>query len=86
MTVQILLRQPIHWRAELGGGAQFVHFEPQATAGDLRPRDSGWDPRPFLLVGTGPAWRIRDVRVRATARVDIQLSRTRYEVMDYGLR
>ena len=84
VTAQIQLRRPIRWRAELGGGAQFVHFEPQAMDDNLTPRDPGWDTRPFLLVGRGLAWRMRDLWVRAIARVDVQLSRTRYEVMDQG--
>jgi hypothetical protein len=84
MAVQAELQEPFCWRAELGAGAQFVHVEPRALTDDVVARDATWDARPFLLVGTGPAWRTRGIWVRVTARMDVQLGRTRYDVMADG--
>jgi hypothetical protein len=80
ITAQVQPDGVFGWRLELGGGIQFVHFTPRAMVSDVVAREARWDTRPFLLVGTGPAWHTRSMWVRVTARLDWQLSRTRYEI------
>jgi len=75
---------PTRWRGEFGLGTQLVHFEPSARSDEILVRAAGWDARPFLLLGAGPAWCTAGVCLRLMARIDLQLSRTRYAVLEYG--
>jgi hypothetical protein len=84
LSGQLQLTGPIGWRAELGGGAELVGYEPRMVSSEVMPRDAGSDTRPFLLVGMGPALRSHELWVRMNARLDIELGRTRYEIMTQG--
>jgi len=68
------------WRAEAGAGAQLLRIEPHARTEDVRARQAVHDERPFAFVAVGPAWRAHGGWIRLMARLDVQLTRTRYDV------
>ncbi len=71
---------PLCWRAEVGAGAQLLRIEPHARTDDVRARSAAHDERPFVLVAVGPAWEAHGGWIRLMARLDLQLTRTRYDV------
>jgi len=71
---------PLGWRAEVGAGVQLLRVEPRARTDDVQAREAVHDERPFVLVAVGPTWRANGGWVRLTARLDVQLTRTRYDV------
>jgi hypothetical protein len=84
VSSRLKLGAGVSWQAELGGGLQRVHVEPESRIDGLEPRGASGDTRPIVLAGCGPLLSRGELWLGIVARLEFQPMGVVYQISNRG--